>query len=106
MVHHKDFIPPTVLDNAVPTTYTVPTGFIDTILHFGFSSDSASVRTVTISIGGVNYGTAIPIPPAGQIAIQLTGALGGVLSAGKVISLLASAANDITVWVSGIEELA
>ena len=106
MVRHKQFIPPTVLDNATPTTYTVPTGFIDTILQFGFSSDNAAVRTVTITIGGVNFATTIPIPPAGQQAPQLLAALGGVLVAGNVISLIASAASDITVWVSGLEELA
>lgn len=105
-VKSKVFIPPTVLDNAVPTTYTVPGNCIDTILQFGFSSDNAAVRTVGVTIGGVNYGTALPVPPAGQPALILFPALGGVLTAGQVISLLASAAGDITAWVSGREEIA
>ena len=106
MVRSCQFITPTVLDNATPTTYTVPAGMIATILQLGFSSDNAAVRTVTVTINGKNMGTAIPIVPTGQIPEQWRNWLGGVLIAGDVVSFLASAAADVTVWMSGRLEVA
>ncbi|OAT71867.1 hypothetical protein [Parageobacillus thermoglucosidasius] len=81
------------------TAYTVPANTTTIVKNIVLTNKSASAATVTVVIAGTEIINNYSIDPNDTISVDLS----LVMSAGETITVQASAANAINIYISGVE---